>query len=98
MTSRKPPIPAEFRALQKKLAAQVALMQRPEWRRAWAALPENFRITLFRNAGLNEREAGGPLSHVPDSDLVKLLLAAERYEDYCKRAASILFSERGARE
>lgn len=96
MAARKSP-PDDFLRLAADARAQILAAKMPEWRRWWIDLPAAFRETLFRNAGLAVSEAGEPLKSIPDSYLPKLIVAAERYADYCVKAEAWLLKEREAR-
>lgn len=96
MSAKKSP-PDDFLRLAADMRAKLLAAKAPEWRRAWMDLPAAFRETLFVNAGLRKSEAGEPLKAIPAADLNKLVVAAGRYADYCRRAEAWLLKEREAR-
>ena len=97
MTSRKSP-PDEWLKIAAEAKAYRLAAKMPEWRKAWAALPQGFRETLFNNAKIDKARAGEPLQTLSIAEMNALLLAAGRYADFCIQAESWLLKEREARK
>lgn len=94
----KPTPPDNFLAIAAQARQKLLAAKMPEWRRAWMELPAPFRETLYRNAGLSPAFAGEPLKDLSGSDLTKLIVAAGRYADYCRKAEAWLLKERAVKE